>query len=384
MLAHRNENVVLANLERWGAAFDEVIVGVDSRAGNEFVQLFEGVVDRLFVVSEIEAFANSAWLTPLATSDWALVLDSDEIISESLGRYLSDRVHEAVPATQIALPMRWVWPSANSFLADEPWRFDPQVRLLNLQALQANYPTKVHEAVVMEGPTARIRPHLYHLDLLINSIDERQRKAATYNESDSLSMPGFNKSISEVYYLPESRTVTPRTLPLDVADAEVIDEALLGNLTDTALRERVTERFEISVSELHEIGRKKYDYSSANLADIEIVTPPTVAISGMAVPCEVEVVNRSRRTFWPRRDGRGIAVGWSMTDSQGLTLAEGRGDLTSELKPGDSQVVLCWLLVSEFSGDATVEFKMVDEGVAWFDGVTTSSLHVIDDQSLFD
>ena len=384
MLAHRNENVVLANLQRWGALFDEVVVGVDSRAGEEFTQHFDGAVDKLFVISEIEEFANSAWLSPLASSDWALILDSDELISEALGEYLAAREYEHEIATQIAIPMRWVWPDSSSFLVDEPWRFDPQIRLINLRGAQTNYPTSVHEAVAMEGPVSSIRHPLYHLDLVINLTADRKEKVRTYELRDPDVMPGFKRSISAVYYLPEERKTSLRTSPLHSFEIEAIDKALSNAQSIHRLANRVTQFSELSVSDLKKIGREKFDRSAVNLAKIEVIHPPTRAISGMAIPCDVEVVNTSDRTFWPRRVGRGVAVGWKIFNSLGQMLAEGRGDLTSEVRPGDSQCITCWLLVSGFSGDITVEFRMVDEGIQWFEDSTVIALRVEDEQSLFD
>jgi len=365
ILANRHEQIIAANIDRWGHVFDEIVVGIDSRSDSAVGAAMIGRVDRLLYVEGIGHFANSSWLLPMASTEWALILDSDEVISDELGAQLAERAMFDTTANSMAVPMRWCWPSSSSYLNDEPWRFDPQIRLVRRSTFQANYPTDVHVAVEMDGPIEYLDAPLFHLDLVLNSYAERSDKVLTRDTESETQMAGFAGTINSVYYLPEERDGQLTTAHASDDDREIIDSALQHAAT-VARSPRVTTSKNLHIEEIQRIGIAQNQRFLDGDASIGIVSSPTQVIAGKASPVEVRLTNNTRRTLWPRVNGRGVAIGWVARSRAGDEIATGRGELTVPLRSGQSTLVITWILIETYLGECSICLDIVDEGRFWF------------------
>jgi glycosyltransferase involved in cell wall biosynthesis len=122
----------------------------------------------------------------LARSDWVLVVDSDELLSDSL--------RTAVPSLLRACRKRWYKLPRYWIAALDPPRYvhadglypDFQLRLFQrLPVFRYTEDRAVHEHFPKEGrgPGAKLRGtcHIFHLDFLLNDRSKREAKVARYD-----------------------------------------------------------------------------------------------------------------------------------------------------------------------------------------------------------
>jgi len=175
-----------------GHLFDEIVAGIDSKSDSAVGATLIGRVDHLLYVEGLSHFAHTDWLLPMATTEWVLLLDSDELISHELGGQLAAKSIFGSEANAIALRRLWCWPAISSYLNDEPWRYDPCLRLVRQQALQINYPTsKLHAILKVDGPTEFVTSPLIHLDLILRSYSSRLVKVEKYDAQSAEKILAF-------------------------------------------------------------------------------------------------------------------------------------------------------------------------------------------------
>jgi len=366
ILANKDEHIVAANIDRWGDVFDEIVVGVDSRSDSAVGAAMIGRVNRLVYVEGLSQFANTDWLLPMASSEWVLLLDSDEVISYELGCQLADKSILGSEADSIALRRTWCWPSINSCLNDEPWRYDPCLRLVRRSAFQVNYPTsELHTTLEIDGMTEFVDSSLIHLDLILSNRSSRSAKVEKYDTLFESKAPGFSGTTNSAYYLPEHRSTQLNLVPTSERNLEILKSAVVFDV-DSNEQRKATQIENLHIDSIHQAGISRNEILHDGLVSIEIVSSPTRIIAGQACPIEVRLTNNTQRTLWPRVDGRGVAVGWTAWSHVGDEIATGRGELTVPLRPRAHTLVIAWIFIDAYSGQCSISLDVVDEGRFWF------------------
>jgi hypothetical protein len=188
-------------LEPFREVADEIVIGADSRVDDQTLVQYAAVADRVFRVEFAFLERHLAWLHAQCSSDWILRIDSDEVASPSivgaLGELISNRY-----VRQYWFPRRWLFGEPGRWLNEPPWWPDYQLRLYRNDCF-LSFAGILHSSAVSQPPSGYTELPLYHLDLLVNGYESRQRKAAVYEElRRNLGAPGGG-AMNERYYLPE-------------------------------------------------------------------------------------------------------------------------------------------------------------------------------------
>jgi hypothetical protein len=146
MLVRNPPNQVAAIAELFRQVASEIIICVDSRVEQELLQPLIDISDVLNRVEIDTSFANSSWLIGLANREWILIVDGDEVPSAALLERLRRLDELSTEVTFGYVGMKWLWPTTNEYLVEEPWRDDPQLRLIRRSARILNWPAGLHEA----------------------------------------------------------------------------------------------------------------------------------------------------------------------------------------------------------------------------------------------
>ena len=201
---------------------DEIIVAADSRMDVGELGEVAAVADRLVRFEFVFPAHANAWLHGLATSDWILLLDNDEIPGAELLAALPGLL-EATDVQQYWIPRRWSFPDPLHWLDERPWAPDFQNRLvrndatLEFSGRKHTYSEPVLPARYLEAP-------LYHLDCAVTTREARERKIDAYEAlRPGLQAPGGGP-LNERYYLPERYARRP------VADVSAEDRALIDRV----------------------------------------------------------------------------------------------------------------------------------------------------------
>ncbi len=151
------------------------------------------------------------------SADWVLVLDADEVASSALLSRIPDLIRTR-RRSGWWLPRRWVVPmgSGLAWIDQPPHWPDYQPRLAR-RLPELEYVGAIHQTLSSTSPgswgLARGAP-LLHLDLAINSRQERERKVA-----QRAATPGFRGT--EAFYLWEDRPT--QVASIDADDGELRD-----------------------------------------------------------------------------------------------------------------------------------------------------------------
>ena len=177
---------LLANL---APAVDEIVV-VDGGSRDDSLEILRA---HPAVRCGVRAFDNITrqknHAISLARGDWVLVVDTDELLSDSL--------RAALPGLVRACRKRWYklpryWIAAEDpprYVRAEPLYPDFQLRLFkNLPFFRYSDDRALHEHFPKEGrgPGAKIRGtcHIFHLDFLLHDRARREAKVARYDALD--------------------------------------------------------------------------------------------------------------------------------------------------------------------------------------------------------
>jgi len=156
VIAYNEEDNIERCLE--GLAFADEIVVVDSFSTDRSVELAKRFTDKV-VQREFRGFSeqkNAA--IELATQDWVLFVDADEVVTEDLAAAIRDAI-ESDKFNGYRVPRR------TTFLGREMrhcgWYPDHQLRLARKD--KARFPARlVHETMVVEGTVGTLKPDLIH------------------------------------------------------------------------------------------------------------------------------------------------------------------------------------------------------------------------------
>jgi hypothetical protein len=192
---------VRALIEPLREVADEVVIAADRRVSRDDLREYAAVADKLFSIEVVHSERHFAWLHHQCSGQWILRIDADEFASPELIAELPSLMANRY-VRQYWIPRLWLYPDTAHWLNEPPWWPDYQLRLyrndgfLRFSGLQ-------HSTAVSQPPNVYVESPLYHLDLLVNNVEARERKANFYDElRPGLQAPGGG-AMNERYYLPE-------------------------------------------------------------------------------------------------------------------------------------------------------------------------------------
>jgi len=354
---------------------EEIVVAADSTLDPVTLGPLADAADRLvrYEFAPPPDRAN-AWLVAECNSRWVLRIDGDEVPSPALVDSLPELV-ETEELTHYWVPRRWLWPSADRYLARWPWRTDYQPRLFRNDPALIRTPGRMHTQTLVHGPSRHLEEPLYHLDCLVNGEEQRVRKARAYERV----RPGMRQagmSMNTALYLPERHT-DPATEPVPDGDRDAIRGVLAAVPPPAAAPEpapRLATRAEI---DRHWEDRRVP--ASAGSARIELLDHDPALVAGEHRGLDVRVDNLGDET-WPwgtdRRPEIRLSYHWRRPDGSPVPEEGFRTPFPAPVRPGGSVRLWAGVTAPQQPGRYVLELDLVNEGVRWFGCVSRVELQV--------
>ena len=368
MLVNNPAHQVAAIAGLFRSYVDEIVIGVDHRVDPQTLEPIVHVADRCIRVKIDTNYANSSWLIKRANHEWVVVIDGDEVPSQSLLEFLPSLPSFDGRITHAFIQRRWVWPDINTYIANDPWRDDPQLRIIKRDSRILNWPTKIHESPIVDGPGVHLPQSIYHLDLVVNELEERRHKVELYERYSVEKHPLIGVSINRAYYLPEDLERSRKLNTSDDADTrnmqKVITEALQEHGSQSIEPVEIVTASEL-VTDVHRVGFPINEHE----CQLRIIEPPEIYRANQPTRVSVVVTNTGNWPYQPYQGNKGIAIGWHLLDENGTVVVRdaGRSSLTIVLKPGETIVLPCEIEIPIKLKNFRISFDLVEEGYAWFD-----------------
>jgi hypothetical protein len=358
---------VRALLEPLRDVADEIVVAIDSSAGEAEAGEYAAVADRVLRFERGPRHSALAWLHAQCRCDWVLVLAGDEVCSEELVAALPE-LTQSRSALQVAFSLRWLWPGPDQWLSGAPWYPDFHLRLVRNDAT-LRFHGRQHELAVPAWPHRFLDLPLWHLSLLVTDEAQRRAKiAANRADRQGLTAAGGDE-LNHAFYLPEDRDAPPLT---DVPDADRAQIArVLGARSKTADAVSgiaVAPRAEIDpLWADRPVGDGAYHATIAPLSDLHLTMRP-----GEARAVYMRVRNDGdERWPWGLDHPPHVRLGyrWHGTARRGRRAGdepEGRGAFPCEVRPGEDCIVPLPVTAPAARGRWELEVDVVHEHVRWF------------------
>jgi hypothetical protein len=341
-------------------AADELVVALDDRADAETAGVIAAVADRVVRYPYREPVDRPLrWLFSLCRSEWILNLDDDEVPGAELVEALPALVR-ARDVTHFWLLRRWLWPDTGSMLAEHPWSTDYQLRLVRNDPLLLRFPSETHRPLEALGPHRFIRLPLYHADLVLNPLAQREVKARKYEAL----RPGKRVAggpMNHVFHLPERRPGAA-VEPLPAEDNELVRRVLGAKAGPAREAPPAARASEAEIDELW-AGR-----GPAHDGRLELLDEPARLCAAEQRTFDVRVANLGATTWpWGERGEPEVRLSYQWLDADGDLVGHGlRTPLPADLVPGESQVVPLHVLAPHLPGRYRLRLDLVHEHVAWF------------------
>lgn len=356
--------LVAAALAPLRSVAHEVIVAADAGLAVEDLGALQAVADRV-VRAEFEAplEANLAWLHSLATGEWVLRLDSDDLVGDALLTKLATPGWDR-GITHAYLQYRWVVDDGRSMLAQGPWWPDPVLRLVRNDPGLVRFGHGTHELPDVAGPHQLWDEPIYHLDLVVRSAEERAAKVGRYERE----RPGLRTdrgwSLSPTYYLPERFDPPPERTALEPVDAARVRQVLAS----AASHEPLPPTDEAALGPVVRLADRLAPAPAEGDARLRVVGAlPLVLVEGRGAVVTVGVTNRTPRTWHPGDEPASV-VGGRLFDAEGSQIGfEVRAPLTGPLAPGVETLVRVPLPPGVPRTATELRVGLVQDGVAWHD-----------------
>lgn len=341
---------------------DEIVVAADARMDVAQLGDVAAVADRLVRYEHVSPQRALTWLHDLATCEWALLIDGDEVP----GRGLLDDLPRLVAATDVQqywLPTCWAYPDPHHWLDERPWYPDFHNRLVRNDATLRFSGVK-HTIAEPVLPARYLETPLYHLDCAVTDLAARERKVARYEAA----RPGMEASVggplNERYYLPE-RFAHAAPVPVPPRDRELIDRVL-------AARGTGRDPGPIPLAAAAEVERGwagRAFGEDGYRAALALLERDAWARPGETRPFALRVENRGDEVWQHVDTGEHpIRIAYRIRTPDGaLVVDEGfRTPLPADIAPGTAAVVPATVLLPQAPGTYVVAFDLVREHVRWF------------------
>lgn len=353
---------------------DEIVLAVDRRRGGDTLDACADLADRRLTF-ELDGTASRliGWVLAQCGGDWILRLDDDEVPSAALLTGLSGLIADRRPE-QILLERRWLYPSVHHYLTDSPWRWEFLPRLLRNSPGSWRFRGRMHDHGDLGGEQRLADAPFYHLDLILNSLEDRRRKSLHYE----VRRPGL-----VIEGVPVNSLYVPEDVPrgpgaaVPVEDRRLVETVLHGEVPPpcTSPRSPVHHATDAEI-DAHLVTTPLTDRSYR--AEIHLMDPPRLVGAGTTHRFLVTVRNRGD-ALWPAGDepARPIRLGYRWRDPQGDHVAhEARSLLTESILPGQESLVLIWASTPVGEGSYLFEVDLVHEHLRWFDATARTLVDV--------
>ncbi len=362
-------------LERWRPHVAEVVVVADRSGEPNLLASVAGLADRTATVET--AFPIESVLErcqPLCRQPFVFRADDDEVPATVLLAELRSLTLDPT-LQQAGIPMRWLWPSAATWIDQYPWAANPQPKLRRNRPGLVHFPGRVHTAEQLDGPIRAVNLPVYHLRTL-DPIALRLARIARYADIGG-GIQHFDGRPANSQYLPEDAGDL-RLVAVPAWDAAAVARSVAafgaaGSRAEMAAAEAAapgSAGLPVPIA----LGAESRLLDAARRVSVRIaaVHPP---VSGDArVVLEIVVANRSGEvlpgslddkpavslsTRWRSAGGDGEVVDEAVVDGQRLGLGE-------PIPPGRavSRVVASQVPVPPGRWRVTVD--LVEEEIAWF------------------
>lgn len=371
---------VRALLELVRPHVDEVVLAVDEAGGDDALDMCADIADRrIRFRSPGTGSRLVGWAQHQVSCDWILRLDDDEVPSPSLLAALAELVADRRPL-QYGFPRRWLHPGPDRYLASSPWDVEYQYRLVRNVPGLWQFDGRIHSMGEIDGDLRLVELPMYHADLLLNPLADRQRKAVAYE----LARPFHSYSGFPVngMYLPES--AGPLRHELTPAEDLAIITAVIG---PGSLHHELTPAGDLaSAAEIGPGRQPATPIESATASEVDAfnairevgpdayrahiaLTPPT-RLPAMSLVHFHARVHNDGDTHWPSGHGRSpsfhIGFRWRR-DGDERVIFEGRNVLEETILSGGSSDVLVGVRTPTEPGAYVLELDVVHEFVRWFE-----------------
>lgn len=345
---------------------DEIVVTVDSRSSGDAVAAARELADSV-AVADLDGLAENArdWTAERARGDWILVLDDDEVMAPGFGERLPELL--ASRWSHFHLPVRWVVPGPEGglrWLRQFPWHPNQATRLFRNISGSFHQPARLHSVWEVAGDGCSLYDEdaaIYHLNLVLNSREERERKIhGRYRPMADGALP-----TCEEYYLYEDYDHTLAYGEVPAGIAESMEEPEPPAATRRSFTRATTAGAADLASNRAAHAADPPIWSAAYLGH----TTPGCWYTNRGCAVELRVRNTSSATWGSSGQVAGrVVLSYRWRDEHG-ELVIPQGDialLPQPCAPGEEMTLMAGLWTPQEPGRYVVEWEMLCERVAWF------------------
>src|SRR5688572_24748601 len=274
---------------------DEIVLAVDRNGGEETLAACADLADRRLVYElERSPVWLVGWILHQCRGDWILRLDDDEVPSAALLDALPDLIADRYP-TVIQIDRRWLHETPDRYITTFPWSLEHQPRLLRNVPSLWRFEGRVHMSGEWLGEVRTSDLAMYHLPLLISTIEDRRAKRDWY---ESL-VPGLAVEefpIEDMYVPEELDRIETAVVPQE--DRPSIDAMLSPAPVEDGTREGPPVE-EATLEQIRLYNTDRPFSESAYDAHIEFIAPRKELPPGVLRHFEVRVENRGDELWRP-------------------------------------------------------------------------------------
>lgn len=219
LIVQNAERLLPIALESLGEMYDELII-VDGGSIDSTCDIAQQFDATLIHSPWPNSFAQqrNVYLDAVKT-DWLFAIDSDEFIDLNTLHFLQQLKlnGEQFISELFFLPRCWISPQKlNQYISSSPHFPDGQARIFRPSGLR--YQGRVHERPMGISKPHQMLEHLglYHLDLFVNSIEQRQAKVTRYGAKNP-------QDGAADFYLPDENSLELTDWPIDSVLPAVAD-----------------------------------------------------------------------------------------------------------------------------------------------------------------
>ena len=341
---------------------DEIVVAADSRVGESELAAYCAVADRLLRFRHDGTQRHHGWIRAQCSGDWILRIDGDEVPSAALLEQLP-ALTSRPDVLQYWLPTCWLYPDRKHWLDELPWWPDYHNRLMLNSAVQ-RFPGTPHSTAEPVQPARYLDAPLYHLDGILNTLEQRKAKARKYASLRPFSDVAAGGTIG-TYYLPEQRQ-DPRVAPVPPEDLALIDRVLNA---PSGVYPPVGEVPVVPDSEVERVWPGRRLESDAYRASITPFERDWRMRAGECRPIFFAIRNEGTAR-WPWGLDEAplirIAYRWLDPDREVLVSETPRSGFPLPVERGETCITPVIVTAPESPGDYVLELDLVHEFERWF------------------
>ena len=351
-------------------AADEIVVALDERAAPDVHDAVASVADRILIYPYGDPVDRPIpWLHSQCHGDWVLNLDDDEVASPELVAALPTLI-DVGDVTHYWIPRRWLFPDADSFLDEAPWRPDYQLRFVRNDPRLLRFSADLHRPLAVLGPARFLELPVWHLACIVQSREEREAKARKYERlRPGLRVGGLG--LNAAYFVPERRP-DARRAPVPAADRVAIEAVLSSAPPERTAHEPKVRR--ATRAEIDRLWPGRPFTDASYRARLELLDPHVRVSTGEQRAIDVRVTNDGDETW-----------SWGNTGEPAVRLAarwQGETDalwtpLPVDLPPGAAAIVPVHFRAPDLPGLRRLEVDLVHENVRWFGCGLTLEVDVV-------